>query len=82
MSETIFVLYKNNINNGFVKTPEEAQQWISDCEESYTLDPDYEFVFDYPDDKTMVVQSRFRWFVPSYFKFEDTYSFCEVPLYV
>lgn len=82
MSETVFVLYKNNIQQGFSKSLEEANKWITDCKESYNLDPDYEYSFDFPDDKTMVVHSRYRWFILRYFKYDDTYSFREVPLYV
>lgn len=76
---TIYTLYKNNENVGFVSTKEDAMDWLSEMEEKYNLDPDYSFVFEYPDPFTIVVHSKCKWFVPSYYKYEDTYLIKETP---
>ena len=82
MSDLIFVLTKNNTNVGFVTTREQAISWLEECREQYNLDPDYNHTFEHPNDHTMTVYSSYKWFVMKYFKFEDTYTFSEVPLYV
>ena len=75
---SIYALYKNSEICGFANNKEDAMEWLTDQEESYNLDPDHTFIFEYPDSNTVVVHSKSRWYIPSYYKYEDTYTVREV----
>ena len=82
MSTSIYVLTKNNSNVGFVASREQALDWLDECKEKCTLDPDHSFTFKMENDHTLVVYGSYKWVVIRYYRFEDVYTFAEVPMYV